>query len=165
MRTDLEREYVKVTYDYALAAASAFSSLDPNFKFVYVSGEGATTSPGFLTPMFGRIKGLTEAAILSLSHSLPSLKPYSVRPAFVDARRQPEIHPYIPQPSLTIRAAGSVLGPLTDTVWRSGASPTKELGEFMLKLAIGDGKPLDGPGVDGEGRTVSNVAFRRMMGI
>ena len=33
------REYIKITLDYAVAAAKAFSTLSNNFKFVYVSGK------------------------------------------------------------------------------------------------------------------------------
>lgn len=37
--TDISlREYKKITIDYPLAAAEAFSSLSDKFKFVYVSG-------------------------------------------------------------------------------------------------------------------------------
>jgi hypothetical protein len=32
------REYKKITIDYPLSAAKAFSTLSDNFKFVYVSG-------------------------------------------------------------------------------------------------------------------------------
>lgn len=38
--TSLSREYVKITVDYPLAAAKAFSGLSDSFNFVYVSGEG-----------------------------------------------------------------------------------------------------------------------------
>ena len=81
---DKPSEYIKITHDYPLAAAKAFSTLPPAgkpFKFVYVSGEGATTSPGFLTPFFGRIKGQAESELLKLSqapeHS--NLRIYSAR--------------------------------------------------------------------------------------
>lgn len=83
----------------------------------------------------------------------------------MDARRQPEILPFIPQRPFALEMSAKILGPVTDYAWKSGQSPTKELGEFMLKLAIGDGEPLKGTGVSGEGRTVSNVGFRRLMGL
>lgn len=39
------REYDKITVDYPLTAAKAFSSLSDPFKFVYVSGTSASPSP------------------------------------------------------------------------------------------------------------------------
>jgi hypothetical protein len=47
-------------------------------------------------------------------------------------------------------------------------SPTRQLGKVLTELAtgeIGEGKPLEGNGVDGEGRTVSNAGFRRLAGL
>jgi hypothetical protein len=40
LRTDLRggSEYVRITVDYPVAAAKAFSTLSDKFKFVYVSG-------------------------------------------------------------------------------------------------------------------------------
>lgn len=38
----MNREYVKITLDYPLAAAKAFAGLSDSFNFVYVSGEGVT---------------------------------------------------------------------------------------------------------------------------
>jgi hypothetical protein len=36
----INREYIKITLDYPVAAAEAFASLSDSFNFVYVSGEG-----------------------------------------------------------------------------------------------------------------------------
>ncbi|KAH8591233.1 hypothetical protein B0O99DRAFT_578946 [Bisporella sp. PMI_857] len=159
-----KEEYVKITYDYPIAAAKAFATLNSPkpFRFVYVSGEGATTAPGPLTMFFGRIKGQTEAALLSLSkspeHAL--LRPYSLRPGGVDARDHPEIRDFVPALGIAksglmalLRLRGSII------------SPTRELGCVLTELALGDGEALSGVGVDGEGRTVSNVGFRRMAGL
>ena len=44
-------------------------------------------------------------------------------------------------------------------------SPTRELGKVLTGLAMGDGGELEGKGVLGEGRTVSNVGMRRLAGI
>ena len=68
----------------------ALSDPPKPFKFVYVSGEGATTSPGIFTAHFGLIKGRTEAALLTLSKdsSYANLRVFSLRPGGVD--------PYVP---------------------------------------------------------------------
>lgn len=44
-------------------------------------------------------------------------------------------------------------------------SPTKDLSRVLTELAMGDGKALEGHGVEGEGRTISNVGMRRLAGI
>lgn len=44
-------------------------------------------------------------------------------------------------------------------------SPTKDLGRVLCELALGDGKPLEGKGVSGEGRTLNNVGMRRLAGL
>lgn len=45
-------------------------------------------------------------------------------------------------------------------------TPPIPLGDFMIGLALGDGERLaDGDGVLAEGRTISNVGFRRLMGL
>ena len=48
---------------------------------------------------------------------------------------------------------------------QSFISPTKDLGRVLTDLAMGDGKPLSGVGISGDGRTISNVAMRRLAGI
>ncbi|GAD98533.1 hypothetical protein AN3421.2 [Paecilomyces variotii No. 5] len=159
-------EYIKITLDYPLAAAKAFSGLSDSFKFVYVSGEGATTEPGFMTPLFGTVKGQAEEALLKLSKETPTFKPYSVRPAFIDAHNHPEVQKAISsranQQTFAKKAVNAGLGPVMRCLYPGIVSPTPDLGRFLTDLAMGDGKPLSGDGVSGEGRTVSNKAFRRI---
>jgi len=44
-------------------------------------------------------------------------------------------------------------------------SPTRELGKVLTELAASRGERLEGSGVEGEGRTVSNVGIRRLAGL
>ncbi|RAK94986.1 putative nucleoside-diphosphate-sugar epimerases [Aspergillus ibericus CBS 121593] len=169
-QTEVTKEdYVKITVDYPLAAAKAFSTLSDSFNFVYVSGEGATQSPGLLTPFFGRVKGECEQALIGLSSQYPSLKPYSVRPAMVDPTYDPQVQqPYLQRPdqsTLAKKMLRGVLGPALRGAYPSAVSPTQYLGRFLTDLASGDGKPLQGEGVTGEGRIISNKAFRREVGL
>ncbi|KAJ9218007.1 hypothetical protein DTO166G4_398 [Paecilomyces variotii] len=161
-----KEEYIKITLDYPLAAAKAFSGLSNSFKFVYVSGEGATTNPGFLTPLFGTVKGQAEEALLKLSKDVPALKPYSVRPAFVDAHNHPEVLKAISsrpnQQTFQRKILNNGLGPVFRCLCPDMVSPTPDLARFLTDLAMGDGEPLHGDGISGEGRTVSNKAFRRL---
>ncbi|KAM0554945.1 hypothetical protein ACHAPJ_006681 [Fusarium lateritium] len=67
-----KEDYVTIHKDFPLTAANAFAQLstksdDEPFRFVYVSGLGATTTPGFFTSFFGRIKGEAELALAELS--------------------------------------------------------------------------------------------------
>ena len=67
-----EEDYIKITKDYTLEAAKTFSGLSGNFKFVYVSGEGATTTPGMFTPLFGRVSGNATASPIRSSIHTPA---------------------------------------------------------------------------------------------
>jgi nucleoside-diphosphate-sugar epimerase len=49
-----ESEYIKITYDYTLAAAKAMSSVNPDMRFVFVSGMGADSTEQSRV-LFGRI--------------------------------------------------------------------------------------------------------------
>lgn len=160
-------EYVKVTKDYALAAAKAFSTLNDKVNFVYVSGEGATTKPGMFTPLFGRVKGETEQALLEMGDATPSLRVYNLRPGYVDGIAQKEIWEEAKRrrTGLLLRVGDTVLAPVVRRFWTAGVSPTRELGKVLTELAAGDGERLEGKGVEGNGRTVTNVGFRRLAGI
>ncbi|KAI9736304.1 MAG: hypothetical protein M1834_001190 [Cirrosporium novae-zelandiae] len=161
-----KEEYVKITTDYPLAAASAFATLSSPFKFVYVSGEGATTSPGLLTPYFGHIKGQCEAALLSLMSKYPSLRPYSLRPAMVDSFGDPKVAEVAGgRRKGILKVVEYTLKPAIRTVWSSGVSPTQDLGRVLTDLAMGDGERLEGSGMSGDGRTLSNKAMRRIAGL
>jgi hypothetical protein len=118
------------------------------------------------TPMFGKVKGEAEKALLELSKTTPSLKPYSLRPAGVDPTHHPEIQPFIPRnTSFMLKTAQAALMPVLRAVFTNMVSPTKELGQVLVDLAMSDGKPLQGKGVLGEGRTISNVGMRRLAGL
>ncbi|KAL8975918.1 MAG: hypothetical protein Q9205_007979, partial [Flavoplaca limonia] len=78
-----------ITYDYALAAAKAFASLNPLFNFVYLSGDGVTRTPGRFTPLFARVKGEAETSLLAMRSDAPGLRIWNVRPAFIDESQNP----------------------------------------------------------------------------
>lgn len=118
------------------------------------------------TPLFGRIKGQAEAELLTLSKTNPLLRAYSLRPGFVDAVAHHEIQPIVGERerSLSYRAAQTVLAPALRK-FPSQVSPTKALGKVLTELAMSDGAPLQGEGIEGEGRTIRNTAMRRMAGL
>lgn len=167
------KKYQEITIDYTMTFAKAFATAGLGdqgfFNFIYVSGEGATLTPGILTPRFGVVKGRAEAALLALSkeEQYKSLKVYSARPAAVDRIGHTEIAPYMDgRPEGFAKKLEKPVLVAIRAVWKSFISPTKPLGDALVQLAAGDGERLpDGPGISGEGRTVANVALRRMAGI
>ncbi|KAK6211227.1 nucleoside-diphosphate-sugar epimerase [Colletotrichum tabaci] len=169
-----KEDYVKITKDYALEAAKAFADLPPKdepFRFVYVSGEGATQQPGRFSAIFARVKGETETLLSEMRAANPRLRAESVRPAFVDCAHHDAIKPYVPNPGVLYNLMNAYLGPLTRTFLPSFVSPTEVLGRFMTEMAMGkfdDGLAAGGKGIitlNGGLRIVENVGFRRLAGL
>lgn len=165
------RQYVTITKDYPLAAAKAFSKIsspDKPFRFIYVSGGGATTRPSSFTSLQGRIKGETETALSELC--TPSFHVESVRPVGIDAANHTAIKPFIPDPGLAYHMMAFAALPLIRTAFRSIHSPTEHLGPFLVGLAMGQyDNQLDAGGkgitkVNGL-RILDNSAFRRLYGL
>jgi hypothetical protein len=165
--SDRDREYQKITYDYPLAAARAFTTIpgNPNpFKFVYVSSLGATTTPGIFTAHFAVIKGRAEAALLALSKDpqYKNLRPFTVRPAMVDHTSHPEIHPFVPEKVGILKLIETPLRKVIKTTMSSLVNPTRDLGKVFTELASGDGAALEGKDIEGEGRTINHVGITRL---
>ncbi|RFU32329.1 hypothetical protein B7463_g4022, partial [Scytalidium lignicola] len=165
-----KEEYENITYTYALEAAKAFATIPPApdrpFKFVYVSGEGSTPDPGLTTAYFGVIKGRAEAALLNLTKEHPTtFAAYSVRLGMPDPIAHDEIKNYIPKRSGMIGVMEKVVGPVVRNIAKSLVIPTREGGAALMKLAMGDGQPLEGSGVSGEGRTINNARLRKLAGL
>lgn len=174
MKLTGNRQYVKITKDYTLAAANAFSTIKPSghpFRFIHVSGEGATQTPGRFSPIFARVKGETETLLGTLSELKPTFRVDSVRPAFVDPATHDAIKPYIPSAGMTgiVSNIGmAVLGPSVRYLMKSMHSPTEHLGSFLTEMAMGRHEAkLEGPGTFrlGGGYVVGNVGMRRILGL
>lgn len=159
----MSREYFNITHDCPLAAARAFSTLNPSspFTFVYVSGEGATQTPGMFTPLYGRVKGQIESALFNLSKEIQNLKVFNIRPGGVDWTSHPEIHPFIPKQDLYKR----IMIPGLNVVYTPIMTPTKPMGRIMTELAMSRGERLEGRGIEMEGTLITNAAIRRMAGL
>ncbi|KAK2021819.1 nucleoside-diphosphate-sugar epimerase [Colletotrichum zoysiae] len=169
-----KEDYVKITKDYALAAAKAFADLAPGdepFRFVYVSGEGATQKPGRFSAIFARVKGETETLLSGMRAENPRLRAESVRPGFIDNAAHDAIKPYVPDPGFVYNAMGVVLAPAIRAFGQGFVSPTETLGRFMAEMAMGKvdaGLAAGGKGIvtlDGGLRVVNNAAFRRLAGL
>ena len=156
-----ETDYTKITIDYPVAAAKAFSTLGDKMNFVYMSGEGADTQEKS-SFMFGRIKGQAENAMLALPREYPSLSIYNIRPATINPEGS-----YLQERSPTMQDRLSTgLGGILEKVWKSFVIPTNKLAKACADLATSDGKPIPaGEGVEADGRLLRNTALRRMAGI
>ena len=84
----------------------------------------------------------------------------------MDPKFQQDIHPWIPKLKPAWKATfGPVLLAVLRSVSPGFIRPTKALGMVLVDLALGDGQPLSGTGLDVGARTVSNVGMRRLAGI
>jgi uncharacterized protein YbjT (DUF2867 family) len=164
-------EYVKITKDYTIAAAKSFATLTTTpsepFRFIYVSGEGATQTPGRFSAIFARVKGETEQQLSDLTAEMPtSLRADSVRPGFVDARQHTAILPYIPDPGALYKVGATLMTPLI-AVMKGMHSPTDHLGTFLTNMAMGKlDSQLEGPGAFKLGNSwiVRAAGIRRISG-
>ncbi|KAJ7724257.1 hypothetical protein B0H16DRAFT_1677653 [Mycena metata] len=155
-------EYIRITYDYPLAAAKAFSTLSETdkFNFVYVSGEGADPTEKTWT-LFGKIKGRAEVALRALpsTPAYNALRIFNVRPGGVMASPGDER----PGMGLPLRFGLTTAGSLLRVFAPSMISPTKALSKVLVDLAIGDGSPLPaGTGIEDDGHLVRCVGVRRL---
>ncbi|OJJ85285.1 putative nucleoside-diphosphate-sugar epimerases [Aspergillus glaucus CBS 516.65] len=164
-----KEEYIRITKSMTLEAAQAFGKIKPDsgdFNFVFVSGEGATREPGFFTPLFGRVKGETEIALMELEKKIPHFRPVIVRPAMVDSKDHDALRQWIPPATGLKGLAESIFGPIIRSSLKTMHSPTKPLGWSLAQLATGslDGG-MKGEGIEVSGRTatVTNIGFRKLM--
>jgi uncharacterized protein YbjT (DUF2867 family) len=73
-----EEGYARVTYDVTMTAAETLCRLNPQMKFIYVSGAGTDSSERGRS-MWARVKGKTENALLRL----PFAAAYMFRPGLI----------------------------------------------------------------------------------
>jgi dTDP-4-dehydrorhamnose reductase len=75
-----KEEYIKITHDYAIAAAKAMMRANPSVRFLFVSGEGADNTEQSKT-IFAREKGRTENDLKkSELKNLYIIRPGSIKP-------------------------------------------------------------------------------------
>ncbi|ORY34807.1 hypothetical protein BCR39DRAFT_503294 [Naematelia encephala] len=125
-------EYVKITYDYTIAAANALKPLgtpEKPFRFIYVSGEGAAQDESGRA-IFSKIKGRTEKAL----HGLQSegFKTVSVRPGGILPMKE-----HKPRMSGWERYLLPPLGAVLSTVYPSAIINSFDLGIVLAELAAG----------------------------
>ena len=123
-----EAEYIRITYDYALAAAKAMKAASPKITFCFLSGDGAATSEKS-SMLFGRIKGKTENALGRLGFK----RLYHFRPGY--------IHPTKDQPKkLVYERIFEPLTPLFHKFLPGMIVSSADLGRAMVQAAC-EGAP------------------------
>lgn len=74
-----EAQYVKITYDFPVAAAEALFRASPDARFCFVSGRNADPSEQSRR-LFTRIKGRAEKRLSELSANVCHFRPGYIRP-------------------------------------------------------------------------------------
>jgi uncharacterized protein YbjT (DUF2867 family) len=122
-----EEDYERITYGITMAAAETLCRLNPDMKFIYVSGAGTDgTERG--RSMWARVKGRTENALLRL----PFAAAYMFRPGLI----QP-MHGERPK-STVYQAFYIIAKPLISLLRRAFPEhvlTTEEIGRSMLIVA------------------------------
>lgn len=160
-----EKDYTELTHDWPMEAAKAFGDTkNPSgkrFNFVYVSGEGADQTQT-ARAMFGRIKGRAEKDLLDLAKDT-HLSVYNLRPAGIDGSgsvSKPE------RARSTMETLAGWLYPVVKAVAPKYHTPVDSLAKVAVDLATGNGESLRlDAGVEADGRTLRNVAIRRLAGL
>lgn len=82
-----EAEYIRITYDYTLAAARALYAAHPQLRFCFLSGRGADPGEQQKT-LFARIKGRAERQMAALGHPAFFFRPAYIRPTALSGPRK-----------------------------------------------------------------------------
>jgi len=119
-------EYEHITYGITLAAAETLCRLNPQMKFLYVSGAGTdSTEQG--RSMWARVKGKTENALLRLPFAAYMFRPGIIQP--VHGVRS-KTHAY-----RVFYAMTKPLLPLLRLMFPNHVLTTEEIGRAMLTVA------------------------------
>ena len=121
-----EADYERVTYGLTLAAAETLSRVNPEMKFIYVSGAGTDSSERGRV-MWARVKGRTENALLRLP-----LKAYMFRPGLIEPLDG--IKSKTPAYRILYGLAKPLL-PLLRWAFPNLVVTTREIGRAMLAVA------------------------------
>ena len=73
-----EEAYIRITFDYAMAAAKAMFAANPRLRFCFVSGRSADPTET-KAALFARIKGRTERALSALGADVVNFRPGYIR--------------------------------------------------------------------------------------
>ncbi|KPI45759.1 uncharacterized protein AB675_700 [Cyphellophora attinorum] len=172
-------EYRRITYDFPLAAAKALASArsadaKSPLRFIYVSGEGVTHTPGMFTQMFAKVKGEAEKALLAL----PQQQAYSgrldvlcPRPGGILSNDPKEIQKMLQTKTTSMKYFMKTVLPVYRALKPGMLIDREDLGRVLVEMAL---REVDGRDVvryagmketSCEGRVLQNVALRELGGL
>ncbi|TFA97881.1 hypothetical protein CCMA1212_010395 [Trichoderma ghanense] len=167
-----KEEFIKITKDYPLAGAEAFSTIAPNdgpFRFVFVSGQGSTQTPGRFTSLYSRTKGEVEAALSQMRITNPRLLADAVGPGFVDGKNHAAIQPYLPNQGVFIDGSKMLLRKPIEVGAKWLHCPSEPLGRFLVGMALGkyearlQAGEVEFETLNGGLRIIKNVAMNQLV--
>ena len=175
-----DEEYVKITKEFPLAlATSLISARQPSkatqqpLNFVYVSGEGATHSPGRFTQIFARVKGEAELALLSLSkepQNTAKLAVFCPRPGGIHSTDPQIWSESLARRNFAMRSVMKGLLPVYKVLNPGMLVTAEDLAGVLVRMALredgkdyADEKGLDKAGwMSCEGRVLQNLAIKEL---
>lgn len=106
-----EEEYIKITYDYAIAAAKELYRVNPEIPFMFLSGDGAASDEQSRF-LFGRVKGKTENDLQKIGLKYF----YIARPGgILPSTKDPNINFYLKLQNAIIAIMAFIVPPLVIT--------------------------------------------------
>jgi uncharacterized protein YbjT (DUF2867 family) len=122
-----EAEYMRITYDIAVAVANVLAPRNPNMTFVFVSGQGTDSSEKGRV-MWARVKGKAENAILAA----PFGASYTFRPGLIQPMHG------VKSKTLLYRIPYVLIAPLVPFLrqrFPRYVTTTEQIGRAMLRVA------------------------------
>jgi uncharacterized protein YbjT (DUF2867 family) len=119
-----EEAYIKINYDYPVAAARTLAELNPDMTFVYVSGAGTKATS---RAMWARVKARTENAVIELFANGYAFRPGFIQPTY-GATSSTTFYRYT-------YAVMAPLVPLLERVVPKYITTSDRLGRAMLRAA------------------------------
>ncbi|KAL6874461.1 hypothetical protein HDV57DRAFT_519635 [Trichoderma longibrachiatum] len=162
----------EITKDYPLAGAEAFSKLAPNsgpFRFVFVSGQGSTQTPGRFASLYSITKGEVGAALSQMRITNPRLLADAVGPGFVDAKDHAAIRPYLPNQGLFVEGSKMLLRKPIEVGAKWLHCPSEPMGRFLVGMALGkyearlQAGEVEFETLNGGLRIIKNVAMKQLV--
>lgn len=165
------REYIKITKEYAIAAARAFRRIPQHrrkpFRFIYVARGHAANDPEALRPFAARVKAEAILTLAEMRRASPMFHASTVRPEFLQHSEQ-NTNGDVPSQAVATAATERLLLPLIRASLDRGWRPTEPVGRFLAAMVVGklDGALL-GLGVKKIGAfpIVENADVRQLMSV
>ncbi len=121
-----EEAYRRITYDLTVSVARTLAELNPELRFVYVSGQGTdSTERGRM--MWARVKGKTENELLAMPFQAYMLRPGYIQPMH-GVRSRTRLY-------RVLYAMAAPVYPLIRALLPRYATTTEHIGRAMITIA------------------------------